>query len=52
MKKILSLLFISSLGFFACQEDFDHDPITSDDVKPGPIENLQYSPIKGGFDIS
>lgn len=52
MKKILSLLVVFSLAFLACEEDYEHRPITSDSVAPGPIVNLNFTPINGGFDIS
>ncbi|MBJ6366668.1 DUF5000 domain-containing lipoprotein [Snuella sedimenti] len=52
MKKILSLLLVCTFILLACQEDYEHNPITSDDVIPSAIENLSYTSINGGFDIS
>jgi len=52
MKKIYSSLVILALAFFACEEDYEHSPITLEDQAPGPITNIKYTPINGGFDIS
>lgn len=52
MKKIFSLFLISALIMFSCEEDYEHRPISSDGVNPGALENLKYTPINGGFNIS
>lgn len=52
MKKVFILLAIFSLAFLACEEDYEHKPITSDSAVPGPITNLNFTPINGGFDIT
>lgn len=51
MKKIISLMFISLFIMAGCEEDYEHLPSTKDAVAPKPIENLQYEPINGGFNI-
>jgi hypothetical protein len=52
MKNKFILLFVLSLAFFACEEDYEHNPITLEETPPGPITNLIYTPINGGFDIT
>ncbi|WP_150451867.1 DUF5000 domain-containing lipoprotein [Arenibacter lacus] len=52
MKKIVSLLFIGLLIMAGCEEDYEHLPTTKDTVAPNKIENLQYEPINGGFNIT
>ncbi|MFD2791826.1 hypothetical protein KCTC52924_00127 [Arenibacter antarcticus] len=52
MKKIVSLILISFFVMAGCEEDYEHLPTAKDSVAPKQIENLQYEPIHGGFNIS
>ncbi|UOB18443.1 DUF5000 domain-containing lipoprotein [Abyssalbus ytuae] len=49
--KLLVLPLAILILVFACEEH-DHEPISSDDSKPTPPENIVVTPINGGFDIS
>ncbi|SHJ33177.1 protein of unknown function [Arenibacter nanhaiticus] len=52
MKKIFSLLFVCLLLVVACEEDYEHTPITIDGEAPAGVENVQFTPVYGGFRIT
>lgn len=52
MKKVFNLLIIGLFIFLSCEEDYEHQPTTSDSVAPGAIKNLSYTPINGGFNVT
>ncbi|WNH08381.1 DUF4959 domain-containing protein [Thalassobellus suaedae] len=53
MKKIFKLLMLALFfsAYIACDE-YEHMPVSSDREKPSIIENIQYSAINGGVDIT
>jgi len=52
MKHKMKLILIPVLLlFFAC-EQHEHKPILSDALNPKKVENLEYTSINGGFDIT
>lgn len=53
MKNLLKLitLVFAFTTYISCEE-YEHMPVSSDEVKPSKIENVQYTAIHGGIDIT
>ena len=52
MKTSILPLYIALLLLISCKEKMEHNPVLRDGQKPGPVENVKFTPINGGFDIS
>src|SRR5690606_6094415 len=51
MKTFHLPLYILLLLLASCKEKLGHDPVLRDDTRPGPVQNVRFEPINGGFDI-
>lgn len=51
MEKLKLIMLFSLILIFGCEEE-QHGPLSEDGVSPFKIENLQFTPTNGGFDIS
>lgn len=52
MKNTFKLILVFAFVLFACEEDYEHKPISTSLGEPSPIENLNYTPVNGGFDVT
>src|SRR5690606_20739199 len=51
MKTFHLPLYILLLLLASCKEKLGHDPVLRDNTRPGPVQNVRFEPINGGFDI-
>lgn len=52
MKKLLFATILLVFAVLSCEEDYVHDPISSDGDAPAAVTNVQHVPVNGGFDIT
>lgn len=52
MKTSIFPLCVALFFMVSCKEKLEHDPYAPDSENPGPVENVSYEPINGGFAIT
>lgn len=52
MRYKIKLMIIPVLLLFLACEEYTHSPITEEGVQPSKVQNVELTPIAGGFDIT